>query len=403
MLVAEGFQSDPQFHFAQPVDADKLVVIQLDDIALLLGHDFCHMEQLAGAVGQHDGEGEYPAAVDQPVLHQAGHGDHIHVAAGEDGHHIFALAVQMLQGGYAQKAGVFHHHFVVFHDVEEGVYQLVVFDGQELIHIFLHIGEHQVAGGTHGHAIGNGDGAGQGDDVACFHRGLHGSGARGLHADDLHIGIEQLGQSGHACRQAAAADGNQNDVHIRQRLENFIGNGALAASHVQVVEGRDIGQALFFGQFHGVVCGVVEYGTLQDDPGPVLLGAVHFHQRCGGGHDDGGFHAGHLGGVGHALGVVAGGGGDQALGLLFFRQLAGFIVSAADLVGAGDLQVFGLEIDLVAAQVGKILAVDKLGVRNHAAQNAAGFLELIQCKHACIPSSKRSDSAHSGRQFSNFL
>ena len=104
-------------------------------------------------------------------------------------------------------------------------------------------------------------------------------------------------------------------------------------------------------------------------------------QGSGGGHDDGGLHPGGLGGIGHALGVVAGGGGDESPRFLLLAQQAGFIVRAADFVRAGDLQVFGLQIDFVAAQVGKIGTVNKFGIGDHAPQHAAGLLELVECKH----------------------
>ena len=105
---------------------------------------------------------------------------------------------------------------------------------------------------------------------------------------------------------------------------------------------------------------------MEDDLGPVVLGIVHLHQGGGGGHDDGGGHAGGLGSVGHALGVVAGGGGDQAPFPLFLGQGADLIVSAPDLVGAGDLHIFGLEIDPVAAALGQGRGVDETGLPDHA-------------------------------------
>ena len=79
--VAEGLQRYPQLHAALAVDVDELVVLQLDDVAVLLGDDAGHVQQLTGPVRQMDGEGEHPAPVDEAVLHQGGDGDHIHIAA----------------------------------------------------------------------------------------------------------------------------------------------------------------------------------------------------------------------------------------------------------------------------------------------------------------------------------
>ena len=52
----------------------------------------------------------------------------------------------------------------------------------------------------------------------------------------------------------------------------------------------------------------------------------------GGGHDDGGGDVGVLGGVGHALGVVAGGGGNETGGFLLLGQGADGVIRAANLV-----------------------------------------------------------------------
>ena len=96
----------------------------------------------------------------------------------------------MLQGGHGQQPRVFHHHFVVLHDIQEGVHQLVVVDGNQFVHMLLYIGEDQIARRFDRHAVGNGLHLVQGNDVSGFQAGLHGGRAGGLHADDLHIGVE---------------------------------------------------------------------------------------------------------------------------------------------------------------------------------------------------------------------
>ena len=57
MLVAEGLQGDPQLNAGLTVDVDKLVVFQLDDIAVVAGQNLGYRQQRAGAVGELDGEG----------------------------------------------------------------------------------------------------------------------------------------------------------------------------------------------------------------------------------------------------------------------------------------------------------------------------------------------------------
>ena len=110
----------------------------------------------------------------------------------------------------------------------------------------------------------------------------------------------------------------------------------------------DKGVTLLLRQLVRVIAGLVEHVSGQNHLGAVALGAVYLHERRGGGHHDHSLYTGQLGGVGHALGVVARGGGDQALGLLVLGQGADLIIGASHLVSAGILQVFRLEIHLVS-------------------------------------------------------
>ena len=55
-----------------------------------------------------------------------------------------------------------------------------------------------------------------------------------------------------------------------------------------------------------------------------------------------------VGGVGHALGVVAGGGAHQAAAQLLLRQGESLVEGAADLEGADGLETLVLEVDLTA-------------------------------------------------------
>ena len=123
------------------------------------------------------------------MLYQRGHGNDVHVAAGKDGHHVQALALDALEGSHGEQSGVFHHHLVLFHDIQEGVHQLGVGNGDDVVHIVLYIGEDQIARGLHRHAVGNGVGGGQGDHVARLQAGLHRGRAFRLHTDDGDVGV----------------------------------------------------------------------------------------------------------------------------------------------------------------------------------------------------------------------
>ena len=79
MLVSEGLHRDRQLHRTVTVDADKLVMLQTDDIALGLRDNACHIDQLARTIGQKYGYGEYAAALDQSVLYDRGYRNNVHI------------------------------------------------------------------------------------------------------------------------------------------------------------------------------------------------------------------------------------------------------------------------------------------------------------------------------------
>ena len=81
MLGAEGLHSDAQLHRRVAVDAHKLVVLQLDDIALLSGQKLGNLGQLSGLIRQKHRNRKDPVSLDEAVLDDGGHGDHVHISA----------------------------------------------------------------------------------------------------------------------------------------------------------------------------------------------------------------------------------------------------------------------------------------------------------------------------------
>ena len=80
--------------------------------------------------------------------------------------------------------------------------------------------------------------------MAGFQTGLHGGSSGGFHANDFHMGVKNLSQSGNTGNQTAAAHGSQDGVHIGEVLKDLIGNGALTGGQGQIVEGMNVGQSL---------------------------------------------------------------------------------------------------------------------------------------------------------------
>ena len=81
MLSTEGLDGDTQLHALVPVGTDKLIVIKLDDIAVLVGDDLGDLDHLSGLVRKHGGYGEDTVSLDQAELYHGGHGDDVHISA----------------------------------------------------------------------------------------------------------------------------------------------------------------------------------------------------------------------------------------------------------------------------------------------------------------------------------
>ena len=204
----------------------------------------------------------------------------------------------------------------------------------------------------------------------------HGRRALGLNAVHLDIGVQTLDGKGHAGDQAAAADGDNDGVHVLDLLGQLQSNGALPGNHVGVVKGVDEGIALLVPQFQRPAVGVVVDALHQTDFRAVAAGGLHLGDGGPVGQADDGLDAVALGGQCHTLGVVSGGTGDDAPRLLLLRQLGHFIVGSADFKGAGDLQIFGFQIQLPAgAQLG---GVEDIRLTDDAAQCVIGLVDRVQ-------------------------
>ena len=358
-------------------------MLELDHVAVLLGDDARHAHQHAGAVGEQHAHGEDAAALDEAVLHHARHGDHVHVAAGEDACHALALGGQVLGGRNREQAGVLDDHLVVLDHIEERDNQLVVVHANHVVEVLLQVGEDLVAHLEHGGAVGDGVGAGELDHVAGLECRREARRPRGLDADDADLGVVELGEGRDAAGQATAAHGHEDGVDERQLLDDLHGDGALPGGHRGVVKRRDVGEALLLGQLHGALLGVVEDVAVENDLGAVALGPLDLDERRGGGHHDDGARTGVRGGVCHALGVVAGTRGDHAAVELLLGELRDLVVRAAQLVRAGALHVLGLEPHAVAGRRREVRALHELGLERDLLDLLGGLLERLKREHLC--------------------
>ena len=64
-----------------PVGADKLIMLKLDHIPLCIGNGSRNTHQFTRFVREQHRHREDPVSLDQSVLYDRRHGDHVHIAA----------------------------------------------------------------------------------------------------------------------------------------------------------------------------------------------------------------------------------------------------------------------------------------------------------------------------------
>ena len=169
-----------------------------------------------------------------------------------------------------------------------------------------------------------------------------------LYAVNLNLRTQAFDSEGYAADKSATANRYDYCFYIRQLVQNFQTDAALAGNNKLVVIWMNKGHACFFLQLYGaVMCFVVGTGNKLHLRAQAL-GVFYLHNRCAVRHADDAFDA-HAGGCqGYALGVVAGAAGDNAFAGFFRGELADFVVGTAYLKAAGYLQVFCFQIQVVA-------------------------------------------------------
>ena len=136
-------------------------------------------------------------------------------------------------------------------------------------------------------------------------------------------------------------------------------------------------------QLHGAVMRVVVGALDQLDLGTETLCALYLHNRGTVRHTDNAFDA-HAGrGQCHALRMVARRAGNDALRALLRGQLADFVVCAADLEAACNLQIFGFQVQIGAGA--QACGGDQVGLAGDLLQDELSMVDFIQCKHGLFP------------------
>jgi hypothetical protein len=170
---------------------------------------------------------------------------------------------------------------------------------------------------------------------------------RGRDADNADGGALFLDGAGNAADEAASADGDDDGLEVGHLLQQLQADGALSGDDGVVIEGVEEDEAFGVAAAAGFIDGFVEIVAVEDDFGSVVAGRGDFDQRREDGHADLRADAVLGGVIGDGLGMIAGGGGDDAAGAFVRGHGEDSVESAALLKGACHVEIFHLQIERV--------------------------------------------------------
>ena len=187
-----------------------------------------------------------------------------------------------------------------------------------------------------------------------------------MHADYFDFRAHLLDKRGHARGQATTADGHKHGINRAGVLaDDFQRHRALAGNHIGVVKRRNIGEAAFFYQLHGMIISIVIRHAFEHHFAAEIFHRIDFDLRRGFGHHNGGATAELARRQSHALGMVARAGSNHAFFKRLLRQLGHFVVGTADFKGKHRLQIFALEQHMVAGALRKAAGGVERGFNGH--------------------------------------
>ena len=170
-----------------------------------------------------------------------------------------------------------------------------------------------------------------------------------------HFRLERLDSKRHAGAKTATTQRHDHIGDVRHVFEDLETNSALTAQHLVIVERRHVNHAFLVAQFLGAGCGFVEYFAVQHHVCAVRLSGVDLQRRGDLRHADCCFCAAFASRICHALRMVTGGSGDNAVSQLLVAQGCDLVVRATNLERSSDLEILRLEQNLMSGHVGQHL------------------------------------------------
>ena len=171
---------------------------------------------------------------------------------------------------------------------------------------------------------------------------------RRLDADHPAAGRQRVRRDRRSREQTAAAARHEQEIERADLVEELARRRALAGDDVRVIVGRDEREPALARQPLADRFAILAVAIVEDDLAAVPFRRAALHRRRVGRHDDDARDVEQLAGERDRLRVVAGRKGDDAAAALVGREARQRVVGAAELEGAGALQVLALEEQLGA-------------------------------------------------------
>ena len=209
---------------------------------------------------------------------------------------------------------------MLFHECQDCRRDLIIGDRNDVIDVLAANFKGQATRLFDSNTVGNGSNAAKLLDLLILDRFQHGGGTLCLHAVDLDIWLDHFDGIGNARNKSAAADGNDNGIHIRDLLHELERDGSLPRNDILIVKGVDKGISLFVTQLQCFFISVVVNALNEAHLGTVALGCLDLGDWCAVGQADDSLDAVALCRKCHALCVVARRAGDHAARFFFIGQ-----------------------------------------------------------------------------------
>ncbi len=217
------------------------VVLDVDDVEAEVGQQAGQAVEFAGPVLEEDAQQEVPPGGGEAVADHPDQQRGIDVPAGEQQAGGAAVSVRQLAGqcrGQWRRPGRFDHRLRALQEEEQGPGQVLLRDGDDLVHQGAHVGQGEVRHPFDGDAVGHGVDPVERHGVPGGQRGGHRRRALGLDADHFDAGPEGLESDRHPADQSSAADRDHHDPGLGRLLGQFEADRPLPGDDQRIVERR---------------------------------------------------------------------------------------------------------------------------------------------------------------------